>query len=141
MLKGDRLRHSKWFGGLVLGLCSVGFGASAGGLTMGIMRNLDKVWPVAPAMYFFAGVGLSSFAAGLASGWFRRWSNQGKEGLYACAVAAAWFVLLSGLGWNAGGTHLMVSAWPLLLLDLLLIALAGIAGQRMSKHGSDCMPR
>ena len=122
------------FDPLVYGFFSIGFGASVGGLVMGIMRNIDKVWPVIPGVYFFVGVGLSSFAAGIAAAWVRRWSKQGKEGGYAFAVAGAWFVLLGGLGWNAGGARLVTSVWPLLLLDVLLIALAGIVSQCMSRR-------
>ena len=118
---------------LFYSFCSVGFGLSAGGLVMGIMRSLQRLSPVAGEVYFFAGVGLSSFAAGIAAGWFRRWTAQGKEGVYAWAVAVIWFILLASLGWHVAGSYAVVSVWPLLMLDIVLIACAGILGQRMSR--------
>lgn len=122
------------------------FGVCVGGLTAGgVMQLMLRFLPspdvtgarLAAGGWIHALVGSSSLAAGVAAAWFQCWGAKGPRGpqlqrlggQYGLGVAFAWFVALMCALWRAA-----VSIWPLFLLDLLLVMLAGTLGQRMSRR-------
>jgi hypothetical protein len=128
---------------LFLAAMPVGFGVTVGALTMlGIMQLMLRIHPspevtmsrLAVPAWFHAMMGLSSFAAGTAAAWNYSWATKGCQwrtsgGLYGFGVAFGWLIVLTCAVWR-----LMLFARPLFLLDLILVALAGILGQRMSRR-------
>lgn len=129
---------------LFLASMSVSFGLAAGATVMVALWKLMTRYVPSPvihltvsrpavALWIHAIVGLSAFAAGVASGWMEsRDDPKGPQrrrlgGAYGFGVASTWLILLTCVLW-----HVMVWVWPVFLLDFLLVALATMLGQRMS---------
>lgn len=112
---------------------SVAFGLVGGGLALSLMVWLQKIAPVEGTIYYFAMVGLSSFVAGIASGWYRRWTRQPNDQLFSLIAACSWFAILTGCFWHAIGWHSIRSVWPLVILDIVVVLFARINGRLKSQ--------
>ncbi|MDO8683390.1 MAG: hypothetical protein Q7N50_07915 [Armatimonadota bacterium] len=118
------------------------FGIGVGGATMclilGLMLRMlpsfaDSLVLLKLGVWIHAIIGLSSLAAGVAAAWFRCWGAKKYQmrmlgGEYGFVVACVWGIVLTYTQW-----FLALSAWPLLLADIILVALAGLIGKRMSR--------
>lgn len=130
-----------------LAFMSIGFGVSAGALTSGLvffqvfLRTHPSpeigvtISPLVFSAWIHATIGLGAFAAGIAAAWLECWHNPGPRlgGVYGFGVSAMWSAAVFGaFWWRIGSRDMMFLIWPLLPLQLALIALAGILGQRIS---------
>lgn len=128
---------------IYFGVCAVVLGICAGGLSAGGLKALITTLHPSPGLmlsrvalgaWIHAMIGLSSLAAGLTAAWFhcltaRDFQFRRLGGAYGFLVGFAWCAVMSAALWR-----LAVLVWPLFSLDILLIALAGIIGHRISQR-------
>ena len=133
----------KRFRRLYLAITPVGLGLCVGALIVaGVVRLMQHLYPlsgapllwVGPVVWLHAMIGLASFGGGVAAAWLRCWGAKDtgcrrQGGAYGFAVAGAWCIGLTSALWRWA-----VLMWPLFLVDLLLVVLAGVLGQRMSRE-------
>jgi hypothetical protein len=118
------------------------FGIGAGTLILSIVLGVVRVLytsqgagaPLAGlSICTHAAISLSSLAAGTSASWLLCWHERAPRIRrlscgYASGVALLWTLVLAASLWRSA-----VLAWPLFLVDLLFIALAGVLGRRISQ--------
>lgn len=132
-----------------LAIMPIGFGLGAGAFTAhAIFAQLFlrlhpspeiavTVSPLAFSAWLYFTMGLSAFAAGLAAAWLECWENPGLKlgGLYGFGMSLAWLAAFSGAyWWTVGFQGFSLLVWPLFLLQLIFIPLAGIVGRHLSRR-------
>jgi hypothetical protein len=127
----------------------IGFGVCVSALTSGLiffqlflrMHPSPEIGvtisPLAFSAWIHGTIGLSAFAGGIAAAWFECWLNPRRRlgGVYGFGVSAMWSAAVFGaFWWRIGARDMMFLIWPLFPIQLALIALAGILGQRISRR-------
>jgi len=128
---------------LFVAISPILFGMCAGGLVLGGVMQLGLRLHPSPEItlsrlgfltWSHGMIGLSSFAAGVAAAWLHSCDGKGLQrgrlgGVYGFGVACAWFIVMACILWR-----LVLLGWLPYLLDILLVALAGIVGRRISRR-------
>lgn len=123
---GDLLLGPGRFHDILLALNSVICGFCAGALAFGLMDRLQRIVPVGVAAFYFIDAGLGLLIAGIAAGWYLRWTAHRDGRLHSLLAAGLLFVFLFPIAWYAMGWHAIWSVWPLVVADMVIILLVGI---------------